>query len=198
MDPDVGTKVAAATEGLEVGLIVYNAGTTGASTYFLNTEYEESLKLIKLDCIGVIALVEHFGQAMRERGRGGIVIVGSMACLAGSATLTMYSAVKAFELNFAEGLWAELRPYQVDVCYTPLGMTYTPAFQRLGFDYDPAVHMLPEDAAREIIANIGNGPVYPVGEVAQAAASGVWTVDRRALVEMMSTGTEELSSQMGH
>lgn len=28
----------------------------------------------------------------------------------------MYSAVKAFQHNFAEGLWAELRPHGVDVC----------------------------------------------------------------------------------
>ena len=95
---------------------------------------------------------------MRERGRGGIVLVASLACLAGSATLAVYSAVKAFQHNFAEGLWAEFRPHGVDVCCTPLGMTYTPAFQRMGIEYDPAAHMLSEDVAREIIENIGNGP----------------------------------------
>ena len=48
---------------------------------------------------------------------------------------TVYSAVKAFQHNLAEGLWAELRPYGVDVCCTPLGMTYTPALQRMGWHY---------------------------------------------------------------
>ena len=126
---------------------------------------------------------------------GGIVLVASLACLAGSATLPMYSAVKAFQHNFAEGLWAELRPHGVDVCCTPLGMTYTPAFQRMGFEYDPASHMLPEDVAREIIANIGNGPVHVVGENNRAAASAVWTIDRRALVEMMSTASLDFASR---
>ena len=194
-DPDVGAKIADATDGLDVGLLIYNAGASVRTTPFLDNEIEYSLKQVALDCTAPITLAHHFGEAMVERGRGGIVLVASLACLAGSATLAMYSAVKAFQHNFAEGLWAELRPHGVDVCCTPLGMTYTPAFQRMGFEYDPASHMLPEDVAREIIANIGNGPVHVVGENNRAAASAVWTIDRRALVEMMSTASLDFASR---
>jgi uncharacterized protein len=194
-DPDVGAKVADATDGLEVGLLIYNAGASDRTTTFLETEVEYSLKQIKLDCIGPIALAHHFGSAMRERGRGGIVLVASLACLAGSATLAMYSAVKAFQHNFAEGLWAELRPHGVDVCCTPLGMTWTPALQRMGVEYDPQAHMLSEDVANEIIENIGNGPVHVVGENNRAAASAVWTIDRRSLVEMMSAASLDFAAR---
>jgi short-subunit dehydrogenase len=194
-DPDVGTKVADATEGLEVGLLIYNAGASDRTTTFLENELDYSLEQIKLDCVGPIALAHHYGGAMRERGRGGIVLVASLACLAGSATLAMYSAVKAFQHNFAEGLWAELRPHGVDVCCTPLGMTYTPAFQRMGIEYDPAAHMLSEDVAREIIENVGNGPVHVVGENNRLAAGAIWTIDRRALVEMMTTASLDFASR---
>jgi len=194
-DPDVGAKVATATDGLDVGLLIYNAGASDRTTTFLETEVEYSLKQIKLDCIGPTALAHHFGIAMRERGRGGIVLVASLACLAGSATLAVYSAVKAFQHNFAEGLWSELRPHGVGVCCTPLGMTYTPAFQRMGIEYDPAAHMRPDDVAREIIENIGNGPVHVVGENNRAAASAVWTIDRRSLVEMMSAASLDFASR---
>jgi uncharacterized protein len=194
-DPDVTPRVAEATEGLDVGLVIYNAGASDRTTEFLDNEFEYSLKQIKLDCIGPIALAHHFGTPMRARGCGGIVLVASLACLAGSATLAMYSAVKAFQHNFAEGLWAELRPHGVDVCCTPLGMTYTPAFQRMGIEYDPAAHMLSEDVAREIIENIGNGPVHVVGENNRAAASAVWTIDRRWLVEMMSAASMDFASR---
>ena len=37
-------------------------------------------------------------------------------------------------------------------------MTYTPALQRMGVEYDPQTQMLSEDVAREIVENIGNGP----------------------------------------
>jgi short-subunit dehydrogenase len=194
-EPDVVTKIAAAAAGLEVGLLIYNAGASDRTTPFLENELDYSLKQIKLDCIGPTALAHHFGDAMRERGRGGIVFVSSLACLAGSATLAMYSAVKAFQHNFAEGLWAELRPHGVDVCCTPLGMTYTPAFQRMGITYDPAAHMLSEDVAHEIIENVGNGPVHVVGENNRTVAAAVWTLDRRALVEMMSTASLDFASR---
>ncbi|HEY6646437.1 MAG TPA: SDR family NAD(P)-dependent oxidoreductase, partial [Mycobacterium sp.] len=100
-DPDAAANVAEATDGLDVGLLIYNAGASDRVTTFLETDVEYSLKQIKLDCIGPISLVHHFGTAMRERGRGGIVLVASLGCLAGSATLAVYSAVKAFQHNFA-------------------------------------------------------------------------------------------------
>ena len=194
-DPDVAAKVAGATDGLEVGLVIYNAGASDRTTTFLDTGFDHALKQIKLDCVGPVALVDHFAPAMRDRGRGGIVLVASLACVAGSATLAIYSAVKAFQHNFAEGLWAELRSQGVDVCCTPLGMTYTPALQRMGVEYDPQTQMLSEDVAREIVENIGNGPVHVVGENNRAVASQVWTIDRRTLVEMMSAATTDFANR---
>lgn len=194
-DPDVAAQVADATDGLEVGLVIYNAGASDRTAAFLDNEFEYSLKQIKLDCVGPTALVRQFGPAMRERGRGGIVLVASLACVAGSATLAVYSAVKAFQHNFAEGLWAELHPHGVDVCCTPLGMTFTPALRRMGVAYDPDTQMLSEDVAREIIENIGNGPVHVVGENNRAVASQVWTIDRRSLVEMMSAASLDFAGR---
>jgi uncharacterized protein len=194
-DPDAGARIADATEELDVGLVIYNAGASDRTSMFLENEFEYSFKPIRLDCIGPTALARQFGPAMVERGRGGIVLVASLACVAGSATLAVYSAVKAFQHNFAEGLWAELRPHGVDVCCTPLGMTYTPAFARMGIEYDPQAHMLSEDVAREIIENIGNGPVHVVGENNRAVASQVWTIDRRSLVEMMSAASTDFAAR---
>jgi hypothetical protein len=77
-------------------------------------------------------------------------------------------------------------------------MTYTPAFARMGIEYDPAAHMLSEDVAGEIIENIGNGPVHVVGENNRAAASAVWTIDRRSLVEMMTMASADFASKRGH
>jgi short-subunit dehydrogenase len=194
-DPDLTARIADATAGLDVGLVIYNAGASDRTSTFLENEYEYSLKQIMLDCIGPVALARHFGPAMCERGRGGIVLVASLACVAGSATLAVYSAVKAFQHNLAEGLWAELRPHGVDVCCTPLGMTYTPALQRMGVEYDPQMQMLSEDVASEIVENIGNGPVHVVGERNRAMASQIWTIDRRPLVEMMSAASMDFASR---
>jgi short-subunit dehydrogenase len=195
--PDVGERVAQATDGLEVGLVIYNAGAANRTVEFLDESFDDSLRQIKLACIGPVAFARHFAPAMRERGRGGIVLVSSLACLAGASLLAVYSAVKAFNVNLAEGLWAELRPHGVDVCCTPLGMTWTEAFQRMGFPYDPETVMLSEDVASEIIDNIGNGPTYPVGEKNRTMASMVWTADRRALVELMTAASLDTAAKQG-
>jgi short-subunit dehydrogenase len=192
---DIGAQVAAATDGLEVGLVIYNAGGANRTTLFLEDSFEESLAQIKLVCIGPLALVRYFAPAMRDRGRGGIVLVGSLACLVGAAHVVVYSAVKMFDVNFAEGLWAELRPHGVDVCCAPLGTVYTQALERMGVAYDPARDLLPEDAAREIIENIGNGPTHVVGESNRASAARVWPVDRRLAVEAMSASTRAFATQ---
>jgi short-subunit dehydrogenase len=195
--PDVVAQLAAATADLEVGLLIYNAGASDRTNAFLDNEIVYSLKQIALDCVGPMALAHHFGAAMRQRGRGGIVLVASLACLAGSATLAVYSAVKAFQHTFAEGLWAELKPDGVDVCCTPLGMTFTPALGRMGVEYDPQTQMRSEDVAREIIENIGNGPTFVVGENNRAMAQQVWTVDRRTLVEMISAASSDFANKRG-
>jgi uncharacterized protein len=193
-DPDIGARVADATDGLEVGLVVYNAGAANRTTEFLEEDFEYSLRQIQLACIGPIALARHFAPMMRDRGRGGIVLVGSLACLAGAAHIAVYSAVKAFNVNLAEGLWSELQPHGVDVCCAPLGTTYTEAMERRGVEYDPDRDMRSEDAAREIIDNIGNGPTFVVGEVNRTMASYVWTVDRRTLVQMMSAASTDFDA----
>jgi hypothetical protein len=55
--------------------------------------------------------------------------------------------------------------------------------------------MLPDDVAREIIENVGNGPVYVVGDNNRAVASQVWPIDRRSLVEMMSAASIDFASR---
>ena len=90
-----------------------------------------------------------------------------------------------------------MRPHGVDVVCTPLGMTYTPALQRMGIEYDPAQQMLSEEVAGEIVEHIGDGPVYVVGANNRAVASQVWTIDRRALVEMMSMASADFAAKRG-
>jgi short-subunit dehydrogenase len=198
-DAHCGERIAAAAEGLDVGLVVYNAGGANRTTTFLEDSYEDSLRQIQLACMGPVALARQFAPAMAERGRGGIVLVGSLACLVGAAHVVVYSAVKMFNVNLAEGLWAELHPLGVDVCATPLGTVYTPALQRMGVAFNPERDLRPDDAAQEILDNIGNGPVHVVGAANRANADRIWTVDRRAAVEAMSASTRAFATQrVGH
>jgi short-subunit dehydrogenase len=153
------------TEGLEAGLLIYNAGANTSSAEFLDAELADFQKVIDLNITTMMALVQHYGRAMRERRRGGILLVGSMAGYLGSVRHTVYGGVKAYGRIFAEGLWLELRDYNVDVVELVLGVTRTPAMQRVGLNFDvPGMRVAePADVAREGLDHLGDGPVHVAG-----------------------------------
>ena len=157
--------VTAATRDREVGLLIYNAGANTASAEFLDAGLEDFGSVIDLNITTMLALVAHYGDAMRQRRRGGIVMVGSMAGYLGSSRHTVYGGVKAFARIFAEGLWLELRDYGVDVLHLVLGVTRTPAMERAGLNFDvPGMRVSdPADVAREGLQNLAHGPVHIAG-----------------------------------
>lgn len=170
--PDAAEAVAAETDDLEVGLLIYNAGANTHSKEFLDGDLAAFDQVIALNITTQLALVHHFGRAMRARGHGGIVLVGSLAGYLGSVRHTTYGGAKAFGRIFAEGLWVELRDHGVDVLELVLGVTRTPAMERVGLDFEvPGMKVAePADVAREGLANLGNGPVHIAGGNAADAA----------------------------
>lgn len=162
---DAVGQIADATSDLEVGLLIYNAGANTCSEHFLDGELSEFARVIDLNINSMLALVQHFGRPMRERRRGGILMVGSMAGYLGSMRHTVYGGVKAFGRIFAESLWLELRDYDVDVLELVLGVTRTPAMERVGLNFDvPGMRVAePADVAREGLEHLPHGPVHIAG-----------------------------------
>lgn len=162
---DSAGTVTGATAGLDVGLLIYNAGANTASSEFLDGDLSDFRRVIDLNVTTMMALTQYYGNAMRERRRGGILLVGSIAGYLGSVRHTVYGGVKAFGRIFAEGLWAELRDCGVDVLELVLGVTRTPAMERLGLNFDISGMNVadPADVAREGLENLPNGPVHVAG-----------------------------------
>lgn len=162
---DAVARVIETTADIEVGLLIYNAGANTCSEHFLDGDLADFARVIDLNIGTMLALVQHFGRPMRERRRGGILMVGSMAGYLGSMRHTVYGGVKAFGRIFAESLWLELREYNVDVLELVLGVTRTPAMERVGLNFDvPGMRVAePADVAREGLQQLSNGPVYVAG-----------------------------------
>jgi short-subunit dehydrogenase len=118
--------------------------------------------MIALNVTGPTRLAYHFGAGMRQRKRGGIMIVGSLAAYAGNPKTAMYAGAKAFQCIFAEGLWYELRPYNVHVLALILSVTRTPAVTRMGLKFDiPGFEAAePDDVAQEGLDHLGIEPVW--------------------------------------
>lgn len=165
--PDLLECVRKITDDIDVGLLVYNAGAQQSTAPFVEKTLEDAMKVVLLNPVGQVALCHHFGKKMAARGRGGIILMGSLAGSAGGATVVTYSASKAFTHIFAEGLWSELKPRGVDVVSVVMGAVDTPSMTRLGVTFRPGEAADPNDMAQLSLDNIANGPIYVMPPIAE-------------------------------
>jgi uncharacterized protein len=183
---DVVEHVAAASKDVEVGFLLYNAGAVSGSKFVIDQSPQEIMHIIRLNTIGQTMLARHFGKKMVARGRGGIVLVGSGGANAGCYQLAVYSAVKAYTMTFAEGLWAEMQPAGVDVAALIIGRTRTPALERSEYGRESGVAAAePDDIARFALASLETGPVLVPPEL-EAAFAALRAMPRRKAVETMT------------
>src|SRR5438477_5287781 len=121
--------VLAATADLEVGLVVCNAAYSPIGP-FLDSDPADTRRALDLNCAAPLALAHGYLPAMAARGRGGFVLMSSLAGQQGSPGLAVYAATKAFDVVLAEGLWGELREHGVDVLTAVAGAVSTPGLAR--------------------------------------------------------------------
>ncbi len=160
-------QVIAALGEREVGLYIANAGADTVGAKFLDAALEDWLKLMQLNVTTSMKLCYTLGTAMRERGRGGIILLGSGVSYGGMGGLAVYAGSKSFTLAFGESLWSELRPHGVHVLNFMLGRTDTPALREvLARNQLPAPADLasPEAVAEAGFANLARGPILNWGQ----------------------------------
>jgi short-subunit dehydrogenase len=147
----------AMTDDLDVGLVIYNA-TGHFIGPFLDEPLDHALEQVAINVRGLIAVCQHFARPMLARGRGGLVLMGSGAGVAGTAGLAIYSATKAFGLTLAQALHLEWRDQGVDVLGVVAPAMDTPSFRRQ-FDHDPVSlpqpPLAPAQVAREVLDALG-------------------------------------------
>jgi len=193
---DALDRIIAAAGTREVGLYVAVAGGDAASERFLDADIMAWVRLTNVNVMMTIQACHHFGRLMRERGRGGLLTVNSGACYGGGSYLAIYTACKAYLLNFAESLWAESRKSGVDVLTIVLDKTDTPNFRRmlekLGQPW-PSDVAQPDEVARVGLERLPHGPIHNWGLTDDEPGLG-WASasDRRQRVVAMSDTVEKL------
>ena len=127
--------LAKATDDLDIGLVVSNAGT-GNPGEFLKIDREELESLLRLNTLAHLDIAHHFGQKLASRGRGGLLLVGAMGASNGLPYMANDGAAKAYVHSFGEALHVELKPLGVHVTLLPPGPTETPVIAKLGLSPD--------------------------------------------------------------
>ena len=112
-------------ENIDVEYLVNNAGY-GLPGSFHVPDWEEHHDFIQLMMTAVCELTYHLLPGMRERGRGYIINVSSVAGLIpASAGHTLYGASKVFLIKFTESLILENQSKGVKVTALCPGFTYS-------------------------------------------------------------------------
>jgi uncharacterized protein len=121
----------AQTQDLEVGLLVVAAGF-GTSGAFLNSQLEQEVEMLNVNCRSLLGLTWHFSQRFAKQRRGGIVLMSSIVGFQGTPFAANYAATKAYVQTLAEALYVELAPLGVDVIAAAPGPTNSGFADRAG------------------------------------------------------------------
>src|SRR5262245_16083110 len=129
--PDGTDRLADAVNDLPIGLLVNNAGF-GYAGRFEKLDLERLRSMVQVNCMAPVVLTRRLLPAMRERGKGAIIITGSVAGRQPLPLHGLYAATKAFDQFLGESLWGELRGSGIDVLVLEPGPTATEFFQMAG------------------------------------------------------------------
>lgn len=190
--PHLAEQLSRATADLDIGLLVYNAAYAITAPYG-EVSLEKHLQMVDVNVRGPLTLTHAFSQRMTERGRGGIVLMSSLAGLQGSPRLATYAATKSFNVILAEGLWGELRSRGVDVIVTCAGAVRTPGVG-ISVSKDPPGALTPEQIVKGTLDALGKGPRYiPGGTNRLAAFLMTRLLPRSRAVTLMASQTKGVS-----
>ncbi|MGW3626612.1 SDR family NAD(P)-dependent oxidoreductase [Streptomyces sp. NPDC000880] len=115
-----------------VELLVNNAGFGNKGRY-LEVSMADELTMLKVHCEAVLRLTSAAAESMRERGRGGVVNVASVAAFVPRGT---YGASKAWVVQFTQGAARDLAGSGVRLMALCPGFVRTEFHQRAGMGTD--------------------------------------------------------------
>ncbi|MCL2089907.1 MAG: SDR family NAD(P)-dependent oxidoreductase [Micrococcales bacterium] len=174
-----------ATDEDPVGLLVNNAGFSTGET-FVDADLAEQERGLDVMVRTVMVLSHAAARAMRSRGRGAILNVGSVAGLMATST---YSAHKAWVQTFTEALATELAGTGVTATCLRPGLTRTEFHDRAGMD----IHAFPdlawldaESVVASALADVRRGAVLSTPSLRYQTAAEVLRLLPRAAVRAMT------------
>jgi hypothetical protein len=157
---DAPAALLAATQSVDAGLVVSNAGFN-IRGWFEATDPAEMTRMLTVNCHAPMQLAHGFLPRLKARGKGGLIFTSSVEGFIGCPFSTAYSATKALVIGLGEGLYGELAGSGVDVLTLCPGATESEATARYAEKYAAVPNLQPaREVAQLTLDNIANGPVF--------------------------------------
>ncbi|GAA3228414.1 SDR family oxidoreductase [Actinocorallia longicatena] len=155
-----------------VDLLVNNAGFGNRGTY-LDVPVEDELRMLKVHCEAVLRLTSAVLPGMRERGKGAIINVASVAAFFARGT---YSASKAWVVSFTEGIAQDLGEPDISVLALCPGFVRTEFHERARMETSKvpdAFWLNADDVVATALRDLKRGVRVSVPDVRYKALVGV-------------------------
>jgi hypothetical protein len=171
-----------------VDLLINNAGFGNKGRY-LDVPMADELKMLKVHCEAVLRLTSAAAAGMRERGRGGVVNVASVAAFVPRGT---YGASKAWVVQFTQGAAKELAGSGVRLMALCPGFVRTEFHERAGMGTDGVPGWMWLDADKLVtaaLADLARGKSLSIPDPRYKTLMGVVKVLPRGLLGGISSRT---------
>ncbi len=176
-----------------IGLLVYDAAYAPIGP-FADMSENQLLRATEVNVRAPLLLAKFLSGPMIERGRGGIVLMSSLAGSQGSPNIAAYAATKSFNAILAEGLWKELKPHGIDVLACMAGAILTPGYKEAESAKSAPGALEADEVVEQTLRALGKGPILIPGAVNKLARFVLARLlSRRAAIAIMSKNTGGLS-----
>lgn len=152
------------TVALDVGLVVAAAGF-GSVGPLLDRSLDDEADLLAVNAGAVLRIAHSFGRRLRARGRGGLVLFGSVVGFQGTPLSANYAASKAYVQSLAEALAIEWDDDGVDVLSCAPGPVATGFAARAGMSMGNAAK--PDDLVEPCLDALGRRTTVRPGNLAK-------------------------------
>jgi len=157
-DPDAPAKLLKATEDIDIGLLVSNAGRHGIKDRYEALTAQHMWEMLMVNSHAAMQLAHGFIPRLKARGKGGIIFTSSCEGLMGTPYSTVYAATKALVVALGEGLWGELQGSGIDILTLCPGATATK--ETAHFYAKLPDFQMADECVQRTLDNIRNGPTY--------------------------------------
>ena len=179
-----------------IDLLVNNAGF-GMSKSFLKGDLADEEAMLDVLCRAVLVLSHAGALSMKDRGRGAIINVSSVASFVPMGT---YAAAKAWCTAFTEALAQELVGSGVTATALCPGFTHTEMHERANLDMSrlpDALWLEADRLVRDCLDDVRAGKVVSIPGVQYKLIAGIAQVAPRGLVRALSGRAASVRRRQG-